>query len=1773
MNTDLRQNAEKYNKRYRLKRLWRRIVSVLGCIVVFCTTYALILPAITQERPTFCGKEPHVHNERCWQKEVASDANADRILICELPEFHQHIHDESCYMQQEEHVHDETCYEVGRGELLCELATSHIHEDSCYEPGELACTIEEHHVHGDDCYSEPELICTCGDTASVVHSDSCYSEPELICTCAATDSNAHSDSCYSEPELICTCEDEAGTMHSDSCYSEVELLCEKEENHVHQDSCYNRTLICQKDRIEGQEESHIHEDFCYEQIQVLICDKTESAGEKILICEKPEMEIHIHTEDCYEWTNQERVDDVNSEAVLICGLEEHTHQLICYSDPDADLETASVWEKTVEDAELTGVWAEDILAIARTQLGYHESTKNYIVGQNDEIKGYTRYGEWYGDSYGDWCAMFVSFCLQYADIEAMDFEANCQKWIDLLADETVDLYREAGTYQYKAGDLIFFDTNGDGISNHIGIVAETNVTAAASESNATDSNAMIIKTIEGNSANRVRYVTYAPEDPTIMGFGEMPENPRLADPEKHVHGDTCFDETGQEICGFAKETDLNDEDYYRISQVIRLIEKLLTADEIDSKIMEFEEAEDYEGEEEWLTEVFQDVNRAYKKYEKLPPELQEYVWNKEKLLDLEYIWSAATFIVTEIGRTTEYTAGMFTSEAKYILYTQSGDQLYAFDGYGKAVPISIESSGVITADVIDQNELLWTFTSQGNDSYTIYNTESSRYMHAYPQDGSNVISSGAYSSVVEEYGDGVRIRSNSSYAYLDADNKIFRHTQDQAAAAVYKLGVVYRNTMSVNYVWLDGTNGGLRSLGGSPNISHEVYTGQTIELPTSWQSPDKYSYVLRGWYDVRNGRYYAPGSKVTVTDNMVFYADWVAETYDIGQFNGRVSDAVSTNEFITTRVFDYSTMFNVLSQNVTVNVDGTGHSEQWRLVPNGNIAYNNAPSLGFIFRDYDGGGDITIPSNLDGINTSDDVYPNLYDSKLAHILFGTDNSFDPATGEGVLGKQYLGEADYLFRYGSDPANEATYGYYYYDSKLNAASYNQSDERFYVYDYLERTSDSARDGGEDGYADFLPLNSPYANTNGKNIRTYQYNGDHGEYVGTNHCMYDVQYNTENCSPNNVGINFWFGMSLDLDFYLPNRPGTTDSSGNLGNQSVYGDDMVFEFSGDDDVWVLIDGKLELDIGGIHPVKSGSINFTTGQVIVDGEVVSNVSHIEPGEHTLTLYYLERGSSKSNCKIRFNLSPRYTLTLQKEDVLTRELLNGAEFSVFTDQACTKPAKLWTSRKSYDNKVQPTHVFTVQDGRAEIWGFAAGNTYYIRETKSPYGDSILTNGIIKMTLDNRGSSSYTVIADPNTGALSGGFTVHGIKVDYESQEAFLVATNGENVTEVTSISVYKKWNDAADHSATPVTVYLLADGNRIREVTLDSSNDWKFTWENMPKYWSDGTKVNYTVQEGTVPGYLGKIEQMTEDTVISTTWETVYNFTNGAVHLIKTNNGYLAHGNGGYYWIGDEQTAKASAEARWKASDSGNNQFTLTNEAGRTMFYASSCFQAAVNPNVNTPVMYRDNDIVYNGSYMGPLTDGVMYTAWSYDSRLKVTLLREVVETTSTPLGDNSYLITNTPVTEAQTVSVKVTKAWDLGTLGTESMYKGLNVDVKLLENGIDTGLTVNLSLRNNWTDTFTWLPRYDEDGNEIVYTVEEVPIDGPWSAEYGEVTLVAGTQNQYETTITNVCNLTYILPETGGSGTYQYKIGAVLMMVLSALLLLYKKGHCDREEGRTSL
>ena len=1186
------------------------------------------------------------------------------------------------------------------------------------------------------------------------------------------------------------------------------------------------------------------------------------------------MEEHVHGESC-----------ANGQEA--CPLEEHIHETSCYSDISADLETYEDWEGSLADLMPGAGLAERIVLVARSQLGHAESTRNFRVDPNLVRRGITRYGQWYGSPYGDWSAMFASFCLRYAGAEDLPESAGPETM--RLNWEEQGIYKAVDGTDPIAGWLMFLDRNLDGAADAVAIVTGTEESR--------------ILTIEG--------------DVPAGATGEISE----------ISGDVVA------------ETD------------------------------------------------------------------------------------------------------------------------YATD---------------------DPAILGWGLTT------------------------------GTYEVMPMAVGD-------------------------------------------ARFIWLDGTNGGLMALGGSPNQKwttvngQTIREGQTITLPTTWQSPDKYSYVLRGWYDVTNSRYYAPGDQVTVTGNMVFYADWAAASYDVGQFNSQVTDTISTSDFVTIRMFDYGVLFNVLSEQASISYSNDSHTETWNLLTSGRNPYNNEETLNYIFRDWDRGDeDISYPKNHNDRNNPTEagtVYSGLYTSKLGSLLF------DPNVQ--VIGKQYLGKADHLFQLCLDPAHEH-YGYFYYNSERNAASYNQSDQRFYVYEYLEctRTSSTAADEGK--YSDFLPLNSPYVNTNGKQVNTYSYAGVEGEYNGITHYMYDCRYNDNSNSPNYVGTNFFFGMSVEVEFYLPNDPGSG------GNKDIYGKDMHFRFTGDDDVWIFVDGVMVLDLGGLHGRETGDINFSTGEVTINGVVHQQLTNalraVTAGEHVLTLYYLERGSSMSNCAIYFNLAPRFSFSIQKEDVLTRDVLNGAQFSVYTDLACTQPARLWTSKDAHDRGEASTNVFTVVDGAAHMWGMGAGNVYYIRETKPPddpdYG---ISHGIICLTFDKTGTASYNVeILDEEEYAVAGGFTVHGFRIDTETQQAYIVATNApEWVEETTSVHVRKLWQDTKSHSAESITVYLTTtdqDGTvrRLQEVRLGADNDWYHCWDNLPKYRADGvTPVTYGVEEAYISGYYSKVELVEKYSSTTVEWVTGNSFQNGTTYLLGANGRYLSTQNNasdtGYMWV-DRDTAEGSSLARWKATVNGQ-KVKLTNEANQTItFYYNggssgypTDFFASTGGETNEAKQYMNFTSVNNGLrlyYDGAdgqdyylvsgMTDAgkFKYSTNSGDA-LVLTPTRKVETTVNQEVTGWAYLVTNVPL--EQETALTVQKYWDYGKLSPGNLHEQAQVTVKLLADGRDTGRTVTLTLKNNWKDTFRGLPYADAQGNVIAYSVLESWDNGDWIPAYGPVNASGSAPPTYTTTVTN--------------------------------------------------
>ena len=539
MKYDVLRGAEKYTRVHKRKRLRHRVVTVLAGVVVFCTTYALILPAITLEKQ--CDIPEHTHTDACYaqvtsvEKRVPvcsaetleihrhtadcydADGNptcgyADFVvhshdsrcydetgnLWCPLPEIKAHRHTADCYALPEGHTHAEGCYTSVRGDLVC---GEHVHTDACYtETAVLACGLEEseEHQHDENCYETSREL-TCGVDSDHSHTDACYeweqvlscdlptepaedAQPVLVCTKPEIVLHRHTPDCFdADGKLICGQTQILEHRHSDACFETVAepvdtgtLTC-TDTAHVHTARCYGTwELVC------GQEE-HTHSEAC--------------KPEETVFCGK---DAHTHGEACR---------DENGE--LVCGTEEHTHSLACYADPNADVETAELWEQTFAGVTLTGNWRQDTLAIAETQLGYAESTKNYLVAEDGEtVKGYTRYGAWCGEPYGDWNVMFLTFCLHYAGVEGVPPDRDCGGWVTSWA----DAFEPAQSHTPAVGDLVLFDRDGDGTADRAGLVAQI-----------TDSG---FAAMEGDAEDAVRLLTYGADDPGILGYINLPEGPK-----------------------------------------------------------------------------------------------------------------------------------------------------------------------------------------------------------------------------------------------------------------------------------------------------------------------------------------------------------------------------------------------------------------------------------------------------------------------------------------------------------------------------------------------------------------------------------------------------------------------------------------------------------------------------------------------------------------------------------------------------------------------------------------------------------------------------------------------------------------------------------------------------------------------------------------------------------------------------------------------------------------------------------------------------------------------------------------------------------------------------------------------------------------------------------------------------------------------------------------------------------------------------------------------
>ena len=359
-----------------------------------------------------------------------------------------------------------------------------------------------------------------------------------------------------------------------------------------------------------------------------------------------------------------------------------------------------------------------------------------------------------------------------------------------------------------------------------------------------------------------------------------------------------------------------------------------------------------------------------------------------------------------------------------------------------------------------------------------------------------------------------------------------------------------------------------------------------------------------------------------------------------------------------------------------------------------------------------------------------------------------------------------------------------------------------------------------------------------------LLTLDKDGYYGFDADSQYAAYDKTSNKFNLSPQNYCANqtdtpcftpfgndtkdnkYSFGMNLGADFYMP-------KDGKVNNQ-----DMVFDFTGDDDVWVFIDGVLVLDLGGIHQALGGKINFATGKITYDKtqrygnppattitEAFANAGekwNSKPYEtHHLSFFYLERGDGGSNCKISFNLpvKPSKAIDIEKETLGTIDADKQFQFQLLVGNSSTLYRGKYSVYNAYTNQVVQSDKSTGDNGvitlakgqfaRVQSNDFTDDTTYKVRELDSS-GYTVSANGS-PMTQQGSGNNAYA-----ETGSFTVGKTSHVTIVNSNvkpSNNKSIVKTDGGDGDEYTlNLTASGDSTSSTVTTATPADIVLVMD-------------------------------------------------------------------------------------------------------------------------------------------------------------------------------------------------------------------------------------------------------------------------------------------------------------------------------------------------------------------------
>ena len=1254
---ELQIRAEQYKNKHRRHKVWQRIVFCLSCVVAFCTTCALILPAITMEQTAYCGMEEHQHTDECYEKRL-------------------------------------TC---GFGEL---------------QEGDV------------------ELL-----NSGHIHSDACYEEQKV---------------------LVCGQEESAGHIHDDSCIRhEQVLICTKD--HEHTEDCYeiSETYICGMTEGEG---SHTHGAACDGTQKVLVCETPVSA-ETFSDTQK----LHVHTDDCYE-------------NVLVCQKTAHEHTLACYSNPDADLESASVWAQSVSNVELTGIWADDVISVAKSQLGYRESTANYIVMDDEETtRGITRYGQWYGDPYGDWCAMFVSFCLRYAEIPNFPYCSSCPAWLELLSSEQYGLYVEAGEHEPMPGEVIFFDMDGNSAADHVGLVAGTNE----------DGNE--IRTIEGNHSNRVQYVDYTLDDSRILGFARLPEKETGYSCGKpaHTHNRYCYGCDGSLLCPIdehvhsdACRAGLNPEEK-PASGSDGVQDNPDNFDHSDKTILAL--SDDFLYENDQFSIALHVEGNAYLQDTPLEAirgsadDLQPYEITPATEPQQNTIFEPDSDSLQNDAETTgdgglQGTADKSDSDKSVkkdvpvLVVTEMDDQQREYQHIASTLEEEYTNGlldlSVLSLEFYCQDALLDVSTC----SVTAQITPQTQMMETaqtacaeLEADAVPDAETGVVFSVVEATEDGTEELDSAIVNTSTQEIPVLTASVDGNGILAVAATQTANPKFTVQYyAWLDEV-----ADSGSTTDTLPVIDTSGGNLPQNGITPATKTLFLEetasgsGVYGIKTTStliqvYRSHEYQYITAPNLTYFN----RLYENGHYaikeiwilqDGKDAESVSREDW---NVYDpAATHFTNRSQSANDNTVLITDGTVIRLVfDTTESIYTNAVN----FYDYDITND-GVHTAAQGINSASN-----YSGSGAKLAFGNNN-----TDTGLAGETWSGNT--LNKANSNGYSGCTFGLVtglnggevQYAGGVdapalfndgNAAGKTSYENGQYTLSF-DRSGDTYILSSVGGTTSATSLQTFTSRWNWNNTRKIWSNhfwpmdnvtntdphtgtsGNTGTYIGTS-----GKEKNYPASDNGIAHNNMFGMTYKVQFTL-----TEDYTGPL----------EYYFFGDDDMWVFLDGRLVCDIGGVHSSVGEYVNLW-----------DYVAMGSSGMHTLSFFYTERGLSGSTCYMQFTLPSVSSITPEQNTGLltVQKLVKGTADSdeefcfeiMFTDEnGRPLPDDYSYTRYTADGTVVKQDIIIYDGGSFEL---KAGE--YIIINYLPYGT--------KYSITETNAPYYTVTCQVDGGVPNDGYTATG---------------------------------------------------------------------------------------------------------------------------------------------------------------------------------------------------------------------------------------------------------------------------------------------------------------------------------------------------------------------------------------------------------------------------